>query len=167
MRIMGVDPGLDGGLAIIEDNGKPFFYRSMPTKKIVESSGKKKRMIDISQFSAIIARAEPEHVFIEKVHAMPGQGVTSMFNFGMGYGMLLGICLALEPVFRTELVTPQSWQKLLYANHTFPDDYGPKHKAFMRFSDIWPELVEQNVTHDGVVDALLIAEYGRRILNLN
>lgn len=164
---MGIDPGLDGGIAILEENGSPTFYAKMPTKKIIEKSGKKKRMIDIAQVAAMIAKLEPEHVFIEQVSAMPKQGVSSTFTFGMGYGMLLGLCLALDPLLRTTLIRPQGWQKMLYAGIEFPESVGPKAKASLRFSQLFPELVQKNVSHDGIIDASLIAEYGRRFLNLN
>lgn len=81
--------------------------------------------------------------------------------------MILGVCLALEPLFHTEIVIPQAWQKFMYAGCSFSEEAGPKQKAMARFYEIWPEMQEQNITHDGVIDSTLIAEYGRRILNLH
>lgn len=166
MNIIGIDPGLSGALAVIDSSGKILHYRRMPVRRVIEDSGKEKRLIDIAQIAAVIARFEPEHAFIEKVHSMPKQGVASTFTFGMGYGMLLGLCFALEGVIATTLVPPQRWQKLLYDDKIKAID-DPKKRAFCRFTELWPELSAENVTHDGIIDALLISEYGRRILNLN
>lgn len=167
MVVMAVDPGLDGGLAFLQDTGEILHYQKMPTRPVLED-GKRtgKRIIDIAQIAAMVARLEPEQVFIERVHAMPKQGVTSMFTFGMGYGMILGLCLSLEAIIHTELVTPQKWQKFMYAQLCGAPGMAPKERAMARFYEIWPELLDQNVTHDGIIDALLIAEYGRRSLNL-
>ncbi len=148
-------------------NGTILHYQKMPTKPVVEASGKKKRVIDIAQIAAMIARFEPEHAFIEKVHSMPKQGVASTFTFGVGYGMVLGLCFALEALLRTELVPPQTWQKFMYSSMLDPKSLEPKQRAMARFYDLWPEMMEKNVTHDGIVDAMLIAEYGRRTLSLN
>lgn len=163
MLVMGIDPGLNGGLAILNEKGRIILYRRMPTKPYI-SSGKSKKQIDIAQISAVLAKIQPEHVFIEKASARPGQGVVSMFTFGVGYGMILGVCLALEQVFQTEVVVPQRWQKMLYPENI--GDLPPKERALRKAWELWPEIGQQNVTHDGIVDALLIAEFGRRMLNL-
>lgn len=168
MNLLGIDPGLSGGVAVMNRTGGILHYQKMPVKPVLDN-GKKtgKKIIDISQIAAIIARFEPSHVFIEKVHAMPGQGVTSMFTFGMGYGMLLGLTYSLEAMLHTELVTPQCWQKFLYAHTAFPEGAAPKAKAMAFFYENWPRLQEQNITHDGVIDSVLICEFGRRNLGLN
>jgi crossover junction endodeoxyribonuclease RuvC len=162
MVIMGVDPGLNGGVAFMETSGKIIHFQKMPTKKVDD-----KKIIDIQQIAGMIAKLEPEHVFIEKVHSMPKQGVASTFTFGVGYGMVLGLCFALEALLRTELVTPQRWQKFMYSSMPDPKSLEPKARARLRFGELWPALVEENVTHDGIIDAMLIAEYGRRTLGLN
>lgn len=162
MVIMGVDPGQNGGVAFLSDNGEILHYRKMPVKLVDD-----KKIIDIAQIAAMIANFEPEHAFIEKAQAMPHQGVVSMFNYGTGYGMILGLCLSLEALISTQLIRPQVWQKFMYAAMPDPKAMEPKARAMLRFSEIWPHLVEQNVTHDGIIDAMLIAEYGRRTLNLN
>jgi hypothetical protein len=168
MVIMGVDPGLDGGIAFIKDSGEIMHYQKMPTRVVLDNDCNKtnKRIIDIAQIAAMIAKMEPEHAFIEKVHAMPKQGVSSTFTFGVGYGMVLGLCLSLEAIITTQLIPPQRWQKFMYAS-MHKDDSPPKKRAMARFYEIWPEMIEANVTHDGIIDAMLIAEYGRRTLNLN
>lgn len=168
MNVLGIDPGLSGGLAVISRPGAILHYQRMPVKPILDEAGKKtgKKIIDIGQVAALIARFEPNHVFIEKVHAMPGQGVTSMFTFGMGFGMLLGLTYSLEAMLHTELVTPQRWQKLLYSSMPSMENTPAKAKAMITFCHLWPDLQADGVSHDGVIDSLLIAEYGRRSLNL-
>lgn len=165
---MAFDPGLSGGIAVLSASGMILHYQKMPVKPILENGVKTgKRIIDIAQVAAMVAKFEPEHVFIEKVHAMPKQGVTSTFTFGMGYGMLLGIFFSLEAVVNTQLVPPQKWQKYMYSTMQGVDELLPKARAMARFCELWPHLAVQNVTHDGIIDALLLAEYGRRTLSLN
>lgn len=168
MHLIGFDPGLSGGIAVLSHSGLILHYQKMPVKPVFEDGQKTgKRIIDIAQVAAILHKFSPDHVFIERVHAMPKQGVTSTFTFGMGYGMILGLCLALEAVMQTQLIPPQRWQKFMYANLSGVDELEPKARAMARFGELWPSLLEQNVTHDGIIDAMLIAEYGRRNLNLN
>lgn len=148
-------------------DGAILHYQKMPTKEVIEASGKKKRIIDIAQVAAMVARFEPAHAFIEKVHAMPKNGAVSMFSFGMGYGMILGLCLSLEALLETWHVPPQKWQKFMYASMPNAKELEPKARAMAKFYDTWPEMMEKNVTHDGIIDAILLCEYGRRSLALN
>lgn len=166
MVIMGVDPGLGGAVVFISSAGRVVHYQKMPVKPF-EENGKKKRIIDIAQVAAMIAKFQPGHVFIEKVHSMPKQGIVGAFTFGMGYGMLLGLCNSLDAMFKTELIPPQRWQKFMYSNLTGVDDLEPKARAMARFCELWPSLAKQNVTHDGIIDAMLICEYGRRVMGMN
>ena len=108
MRIIGIDPGLSGGIAVLENN-KVLDIFDMP----VMSEGKKnKRQLN----SALLVQLIKENikdienkVIIEQVSAMPGQGVTSMFNFGQSYGILKGICSAMQlPMY---FVRPAKWKK--------------------------------------------------------
>lgn len=96
---------------------------------------------------------------VEKVGAMPGQGVVSMFSFGTSYGMIRGILTALE--IRTELVTPQAWKKSVLAGTTKDKDAAIAYvrRAFPATGLIQPGC---RVPHSGMADALCIAEYARR-----
>ena len=99
---------------------------------------------------------------IEKVHAMPGQGVTSMFTFGMNYGALRMALVCHGIPF--EAVTPQKWQRefgLVFPRKLglTPTEKKNRHKA--RAQELFPSL---KVTH-ATADALLICEYGRRVRN--
>ena len=108
MKIIGIDPGLSGAIAILENN-KVLNVFDMP----VMSEGKKnKRQLNSALLSNLIkeniGNAEVA-IVVEQVNAMPGQGVTSMFNFGQTFGAIKGICAALElPIF---FVRPSKWKK--------------------------------------------------------
>tara|TARA_B100000035_G_scaffold136625_1_gene116473 strand:- start:1246 stop:1740 length:495 start_codon:yes stop_codon:yes gene_type:complete len=111
MLIIGIDPGISGSICFFE-NGKILDVIEMPTM----TEGKKnKRQINGSQiYNEILKKTvgfnkENIRVVIEQVSAMPGQGVTSMFNFGQSFGMLKGICSAMQlPMY---FVRPAKWKK--------------------------------------------------------
>ena len=110
MLIIGIDPGISGSICFFED-GKIIEVIEMP----VMTDGKKnKKQINGAQiyneFLKRISDKDDEiRVVIEQVSAMPGQGVTSMFNFGQSYGILKGICSAMQlPMF---FVRPAKWKK--------------------------------------------------------
>ena len=109
MKIVGIDPGLSGAIAILKEN-KVLGIFDMP----VMAEGKKnKRQLNSSQLANIIKEStknvEETVVIVEQVNAMPGQGVTSMFNFGQTFGAIKGVCATLElPIF---FVRPSKWKK--------------------------------------------------------
>ena len=109
MKIIGIDPGLSGAIAIL-DNAKVLNIFDIP----VMTEGKKnKRQLNsallVSLLKENIKNNEEVAVVVEQVNAMPGQGVTSMFNFGQTFGAIKGICAALGlPIF---FVRPSKWKK--------------------------------------------------------
>ncbi len=109
MKIIGIDPGLSGAIAILENN-KVLNVFDMP----VMAEGKKnKRQLNSAQLVKLlrenISKDDETAVVVEQVNAMPGQGVTSMFNFGQTFGAIKGVCAALElPIF---FVRPSKWKK--------------------------------------------------------
>ena len=109
MKIIGIDPGLSGAIAVMYDKKVINMY-DMP----VMAEGKKnKRQLNSSQLVNIIKENIDEDeeaiVVVEQVNAMPGQGVTSMFNFGQTFGAIKGVCAALKlPIF---FVRPSKWKK--------------------------------------------------------
>ena len=111
MLIIGIDPGISGSICFFED-GKIIDVIEMPTM----TDGKKnKRQVNGSQIyneilkKTIGLKKENIRVVIEQVSAMPGQGVTSMFNFGQSFGMLKGICSAMQ--LSMYFVRPAKWKK--------------------------------------------------------
>ncbi len=107
--IIGIDPGLNGAIAIMEKL-KVIDIFDMP----VMSEGKKsKRQLNsallVKLLKEKISNLEDVSIVVEQVNAMPGQGVTSMFNFGQSFGAIKGICAALNlPIF---FVRPSKWKK--------------------------------------------------------
>ena len=111
MLIIGIDPGISGSICFFE-NGKIIDVIDMPT---MVDGKKNKRQVNGSQiYNEILKRIsiiknENVRVVVEHVSAMPGQGVTSMFNFGQSFGILKGICAAMQlPLY---FVRPAKWKK--------------------------------------------------------
>ena len=159
MIVIGIDPGITGAVAAIND-GDVVEVWDTPTSQT--KVGKKTKTDYMpSEMSEIFAGYPPSyvHVFIESVHAMPGQGVCSMFGFGKGFGLWLGILAALK-MPRT-LVTPQAWKKEMMQGMRDKD------AARIRAQELFPSLTEKlsRKKDIGRADAILICEYGRRILS--
>jgi crossover junction endodeoxyribonuclease RuvC len=156
--IAGIDPGLAGALAFL-DPGNPSTVEifDIPVH-LLTRGGKAKREIDIASLAGILASHRPVHVFIEQVGAMPGQGVSSVFAFGKGYGIVLGI-LGAHGIPVT-LVTPGVWKRSLGVLRA-------KDAARARASQLLPQCAGQwplKKDH-GKAEASLLALYGLRQLN--
>ena len=153
MRIIGIDPGLSGGIAILDDL-KIFDLFDMP----IMSEGKKnKRQLNsallVSLLKENIKNNEEVAVVVEQVNAMPGQGVTSMFNFGQTFGAIKGICAALGlPIF---FVRPSKWKKHFDLLNSSKDSSRTK------VIEMYPALSNQLTKKKDVnkSDAILIARY--------
>ena len=109
MRIIGIDPGLSGAIVILEDNKIKELF-DMP---VMPDGKKNKRQLNSALLVKLIKdnikNFEDTIMVVEQVNAMPGQGVTSMFNFGQTFGAIKGICAALGlPIF---FVRPAKWKK--------------------------------------------------------
>ena len=110
MLIIGIDPGISGSICFFED-GKILEVIEMPV--MIEGKKNKKQVNGAQIYNEFLKRINIKddeiRVVIEQVSAMPGQGVTSMFNFGQSFGILKGICSAMQlPVF---FVRPARWKK--------------------------------------------------------
>tara|TARA_B100000963_G_C22454268_1_gene592601 strand:- start:347 stop:841 length:495 start_codon:yes stop_codon:yes gene_type:complete len=111
MLIIGIDPGISGSICFLED-GKIQDVIEMPT--MAEGKKNKKQVNGSQIYNEIVTRIgkienKNIRVVIEQVSAMPGQGVTSMFNFGQSFGILKGICSAMQlPMY---FVRPAKWKK--------------------------------------------------------
>lgn len=154
MITIGIDPGLDGAIAVLRDTKLEALY-DMPTLKVG-----KKREPAVSEIAKELGRYQgllwPElRIGIEHVHAMPKQGVTSTFRFGYGYGLLVGIIAATG--FPFERVTPQRWKRDML--HGLPK---AKHASLLRARELFPAADLRLAKHHGRADALLIAEWLRR-----
>ena len=145
---LGIDPGINGAVVILCDD-QPIEWMRMPTITI----GKSKR-VDAAGLREFLRNYAIDHAFVELVHAMPGQGVTSMFSFGHACGAVEGRLSALHiPV---TLVTPQAWKKR--AGLIGSD----KDAARSRARQLWPRWSELGSKGAGqaYADAALIALFG-------
>ncbi len=153
MKIIGIDPGLSGALAILENN-KVLKIFEMP----VMTEGKKnKKQLNSAQLVKIlqnsIVKNEEVSVVVEQVNAMPGQGVTSMFNFGQTFGAIKGICAALElPIF---FVRPSKWKKHFELINSSKD--ASRTKAIEMYPSLSSELCRKKDVNKS--DAILIARF--------
>ena len=153
MKVIGIDPGLSGAIAILEDNKVVGIY-DMP----VMAEGKKnKRQLNSAQLVNIIKnniRSDDEiAVVVEQVNAMPGQGVTSMFNFGQTFGAIKGVCAALNlSIF---FVRPSKWKKHFELINSSKDSSRTK------VIEMYPSLSSQLSKKKDVnkSDAILIARF--------
>ena len=153
MKIIGIDPGLSGAIAILENN-KVLEIFEMP----VMSEGKKnKRQLNSAQLVKLlqshISKNDEISVVVEQVNAMPGQGVTSMFNFGQTFGAIKGICAALElPIF---FVRPSKWKKHFELLNSSKD--ASRTKAIEMYPSLSQELSKKKDVNKS--DAILIARF--------
>lgn len=164
MLIVGIDPGLEGciakmDLSVIDYNVTCIDFFIIP---------KIERDFDVSELREVFSKLRTvNHVFLEKVSAMPGQGVSSMFKFGRGVGMIEAFISTLYAPLT--MVTPKRWQKELHAGLYQNSISDPKLRSIAAAKKLFPSIdFRKNnkcrIEHRGKVDSLLIAEYGRRAL---
>ena len=149
--ILGIDPGLNGCLAFMDDE---LLVYDSPTIEITRN-GKNKRQIDLQELLAILKLWPVEHCYLENVNAMPGQGVSSMFQMGRGYGQIeMALAACKVPV---TYITPQVWKKAL----AVPKD---KDGARQRASQLMPQWAHNwpLKKHSDRAEAALIALYGKQ-----
>ena len=155
MLIIGIDPGISGSICFFED-GKILDVVEMPTM----TEGKKnKRQVNGSQiYNEILKRinkieSQNLRVIIEQVSAMPGQGVTSMFNFGQSFGILKGICSAMQlPMY---FVRPAKWKKYFGLINSEKD--ASRTKAIEMFPYFSSQLSKKKDSNKA--DAILISSF--------
>ena len=153
MLIIGIDPGISGSICFFEE-GKILDVIEMPTM----AEGKKnKRQINSAQLVNIIKKniykTDEISVVVEQVNAMPGQGVTSMFNFGQTFGAIKGVCAALElPIF---FIRPSKWKKYFELINSSKD--ASRTKAIEMYPSLSDQLSKKKDVNKS--DAILIARY--------
>lgn len=145
MIYIGIDPGKKGGYAVIDDRGA----RVYPWDDTYF----------VSDMNGVMSRGESVVAAVEKVGAMPGQGVTSMFSFGQSYGFILGVLAAFAIPY--QLVGPNVWKR----------EFGILRSGKQGSVDVckrlFPGVNLLPTEHcrkesDGMAESLLIAEYARR-----
>jgi crossover junction endodeoxyribonuclease RuvC len=162
LYIVGIDPGLKGGIAYYHPT-KLITYRTPTIEVPFIKKGKKKTRndMDLENLRDEMRLSDIDHVFLEKVSAMPGQGVTGMFRFGQNLGQWQGLLVALDLPYT--MVTPQAWKKhmgLIKAD---------KGKSVDLAREFWPEHQTTSFKYKGAdegrAEASLIAKYGWEQLN--
>ena len=155
MIIFGIDPGMSGAISVLE-NKKVIDVFDMPT---MIDGKKNKRQVNGSHVTNIIKERLNKDkdkeivVVVEHVNAMPGQGVTSMFNFGQSFGVIKGICAALSlPVY---FVRPIKWKKYFNLIRTNKD------ASRTKVIEVYPEISSKlsRKKDSNKADAILIARY--------
>lgn len=148
-QILGCDPGASGALAFFSPESGTLDVIDMPVVQ-VKRGGKLKSEISPQMLSSLIRPRLVDRAVIEKVGAMPGQGVSSMFQFGRSVGQLEGVLAAL--MIPTEYVTPQQWQKAVGVRDG-------KDGARARAAELFPAYAHlfARKKDDGRADASLIA----------
>jgi len=154
MLIIGIDPGISGSICFFED-GKILEVIEMPV--MTEGKKNKKQVNGAQIYNEFLKRINKKddeiRVVIEQVSAMPGQGVTSMFNFGQSYGILKGICSAMQlPMF---LVRPAKWKK--YFNLINSEKDASRTRAIEIFPYFSTQLSKKKDSNKA--DAILIASF--------
>ena len=153
MRIIGIDPGLSGAIAVLEDNKTKEIF-DMP----VMADGKKnKRQLNSAHLVKLIKDnirdIDETAMVVEQVNAMPGQGVTSMFNFGQTFGAIKGICAAIGlPIY---FVRPAKWKKHFELINASKD--ASRTKAIEMYPNFSEKLSKKKDVNKS--DAILIARY--------
>ena len=155
MLIIGIDPGISGSICFL-DNGKILDVIEMP---IMTDGKKNKKQVNGSQVYNEVSKRIKQfeknqiRVVIEHVSAMPGQGVTSMFNFGQSFGILKGICTAMQlPMY---FVRPTKWKK--YFNLLNSEKDASRTRAIEIFPYFSSQLSRKKDSNKA--DAILIASF--------
>ena len=155
MLIIGIDPGISGSICFFQD-GKIVDVVEMPT--MTEGKKNKKQVNGSQIFNEISEKIKKLDkkgikVVIEQVSAMPGQGVTSMFNFGQSFGILKGICSAMHlPMY---FVRPAKWKK--YFNLINSEKDASRTRAIEIFPYFSSQLSRKKDSNKA--DAILIASF--------
>lgn len=164
-----IDPGLHGAVAALDEKGSIIGIWDTPIAKVKKGKGHKHVYLE-SQMATILGNLMPlpnttqdeyynqkiRMLGIEAVHAMPGQGVTSMFSMGTGFGIWLGIIAALR--IPHERIEPAKWKREM--GIAAKSDKGA---SVVRALQIFPRA-DIPASKDGRADALLLAEWLRRKL---
>lgn len=148
MIYIGVDPGKSGGYAIIDtirDTANTFAWDDH---------------CFVNDMRFIYENCEEARCCLEKVGAMPGQGVTSMFTFGTGYGFIQGVLTAFGIPY--QLVPPQTWKKAFSLNSNKQTSIEVCQRLFPHVNLMRTDRCKK--PHDGMAEALIMAEYARRKL---
>jgi crossover junction endodeoxyribonuclease RuvC len=157
--LAGIDPGLSGAVAVVELDVRTGKIRmlsvaDMPIVSAIQGKTTKRhlQLPVLANLLDVPGVGPPDAVMIEEVHAMPGQGVTSMFRFGHAAGAAAGVCAGLR--IPTSFVRPQVWQPAVGVSRDGKS-------GRLRAANLYPDHAHMfaRVKDDGRADAVLIATY--------
>lgn len=175
--MIGIDPGLRGAIVAVDsERAKAVFVADTPVLRVVQ-----RRLFDVPGMNNVlvyliqnfgpkfhsrtgkkVSGYDSLHVILEQSQAMPGQGVTSMWTTGYGFGLWYGLLVAND--LPRSLVRPMRWQKAVYAGVGMTKGANPKVRSILRAQQIFPRLQlvpdRCRVPSDGRADAALLAWYG-------
>jgi len=179
---VGIDPGISGGIAAIDELCNVILSESTPCIKILKK-GKSKSDYDIRSMVNMLKSLSEYNIIVcqELTHAMPGNGGVSMYNFGRGHGIWEGIGCALGII--QVFCTPQKWKEMypdISTNKLTKEERSvmsssqisswkrkakadAKKKSILKAKELFPSVSDKmsKVKHDGVAEALLIANWIR------
>lgn len=158
MIFMGIDPGLSGGIALIDDE-------FMTSKVVAMPAGKNypEPLLVVNELHRLLSH-DNFCVAIEQTQTRPGQGVAASHNYGIGFGVLVGALYSLRPVeFR--MIRPQVWQKDVWGRYGAHGE-DPKQRTYQAMLRAHPDRAGDLTTArgkllDGNADALAIATWLR------
>jgi len=158
--IIGVDPGLTGGIALLFPAARAMFSETDEIRLFaIPVVGKE---IDFKTLRLALDVERPVHVFLERAQAWPKMASRACFNYGASYWGVQAICACLK--IPCTLVPPAKWHRALIVGR----DGNPKMRALQTVMRLFPDvdliIGKGKKPHQGVVDALLIAHYGQRVL---
>jgi crossover junction endodeoxyribonuclease RuvC len=166
VKIVGIDTGQAGAVAVIEEDKIRFFDKYVI--KSEKKSGGIRTDYDIPLMVSILKDIKPDMVYLELAQSMPKQGVASTFKTGFGFGLWVGLLAGLGIPY--ELIRPQTWQVEFFKGRGHSDD--TKSLSYQIASSLYPTIVQllkgpRGGLIDGRCDALLIAEFAKRRINNN
>jgi Holliday junction resolvasome RuvABC endonuclease subunit len=157
VKVLGVDPGVHGALVVLDtDTDTLAAVEDMPIVSVKRTSARgQSNLISESHLAGLVSVLSPDVAWIERVHAMPKQGVTSSFNFGLGFGLVLGVLAASKVPFF--LVSPTEWKREFRLG---PDKQQARILASRRFPH--SAMAFARVRDDGRAEAALLAVFGAK-----
>ena len=152
MIFIGIDPGLNGAIALLDAEKGVLSISDMPTLEVKRNNKAKKEVSPIGVAIFLGKTPRQSRAVLERVGAMPGQGVTSVFSFGRSVGIIEGVLATM--LIPVDIVTPQAWQKAAGVR-------GGKDGSRLRACELFPNYAElfARKKDDGRADAALMAWY--------
>lgn len=148
MYYLGIDPGFSGAWGLIDHNGKYLGCNDLPhdgTKILTQAA--------IDAILPLLMPIDHVDVIVESVHAMPGQGVSSTFKFGVAFGGALALAERIEG--QCKLISARTWKKAMGLS-------SDKDDSLEMARGLWPQAPLSRKKDNGRAEALLLAEWGRR-----